>query len=922
MKNKRFFTGILSFWLIFGLFLAGCSTGDDDGGNTGGNTAVTFSSVTANGSSTQTTTQLTLTFSQAITGLSAGDITLSGVSGVSKGTLSGSGPSYTLGISGFTSGGTLSVAVAKSGYTISGSPKSAPIFYYNVGDTIVTLSNVTANGSATETTTQLTLTFSQAITGLSVSDITLSGVSGVSKGTLSGSGPIYTLGISGFTSGGTLSVMAAKSGYAINGSPKTTAIYYSSGGGGSPSLIAKWYASQNNADTDTSVSFEFTANGGVLLSGNSVGLTYTNNSNTITIVHAEWNLSGTASYVISGTKLTLSNVGADIANLIPAGDYYKKDENNNNIGVVFENIFANGDEYDQTTTQLTLYFDRAIPGLTANDITLSGINGVSKGSLSGSGPEYTLNISGFTSGGTLSVSVAKPGYNIIGSPQTVTIYRHAVGITFEQVDANGAAWQTTTQLTLYLWAQDLTTIPDLTANDITLSGVNGVTKGTLSKRNLGYVIAYDLNISGFSSTGTLTVSVVKPGYDIGPPQTVTIYYYIITLSSLTDNGSATQTSTELTLTFDDVIPDLSVNDITISGVAGVTKSYLFSDLAPIYYLGISGVTSGGTLSVSVAKPGYNITGSPKTVTIYYYNDPRPYAPYGISATATSSSSITVSWNSVPSANGYNIYRRTSLSGAETKVGTSTSTSYTDTGLSANTTYYYKVSAYNTYGESNTSAYLTPATTLSSGGVARPSAPTGVSAAQSGSLVNVSWNSVSGATSYRVYRSSTSMGTYTQIGTSSSTSYPDNSPLSGYNYYKVSAENSAGEGNQSSYAPCNFTATATGPKLPDTFISTRNSASSSVLTILSYKLSDKSLADSYTYVYYIDGQANFQYTNAPNTQTDGLGTTGIATTSGSDYLITISDTSLYGGSPGTYRIKVRIISGSQYIETAERSVTIN
>ncbi|WP_461247346.1 ATP-binding protein [Treponema sp. R6D11] len=157
--------------------------------------AVTLNSVTANGSSTQTTTQLTLTFSTAITGLAVGDIALSGVTGVSKGTLSNSGAVYTLTISGFTAGGTLSVAVEKSGYAISGSPQTVTIYYA----TAVTFSSVTANGSSTQTTTQLTLTFSTAITGLAVGDITLSGVTGVSKGTLSNSGAVYTLTISGFT---------------------------------------------------------------------------------------------------------------------------------------------------------------------------------------------------------------------------------------------------------------------------------------------------------------------------------------------------------------------------------------------------------------------------------------------------------------------------------------------------------------------------------------------------------------------------------------------------------------------------------------------------------------------------------------------------------------------------------------------------
>jgi hypothetical protein len=54
----------------------------------------------------------------------------------------------------------------------------------------------------------------------------LSGVSGVTKGTLAGSNP-YTLPISGFTASGEIKVEVAKAGFTINGSPKTVAISYS-----------------------------------------------------------------------------------------------------------------------------------------------------------------------------------------------------------------------------------------------------------------------------------------------------------------------------------------------------------------------------------------------------------------------------------------------------------------------------------------------------------------------------------------------------------------------------------------------------------------------------------------------------------------------------------------------------------------------
>jgi len=49
---------------------------------------------------------------------------------VQKGTLSGSGSTYTLPISGFTGSGTITVSVSKSGYTITGSPKTVYIYVY------------------------------------------------------------------------------------------------------------------------------------------------------------------------------------------------------------------------------------------------------------------------------------------------------------------------------------------------------------------------------------------------------------------------------------------------------------------------------------------------------------------------------------------------------------------------------------------------------------------------------------------------------------------------------------------------------------------------------------------------------------------------------------------------------------------------
>ena len=249
-------------------------------------------------------------------------------------------------------------------------------------------------------------------------------------------------------------------------------------------------------------------------------------------------------------------------------------------------------------------------------------------------------------------------------------------------------------------------------------------------------------------------------------------------------------------------------------------------------------TSGGETNISfevTVEGNRKITGSYKGVlTMFDYTGGNGggggttlSAPTGVTA-SQSGSSVNVSWNSVSGATSYIVYRSSSSSGTFTQIGTSNSTSYTDSSpLSGNNS--YRIVAVNNSGTSSQSSTASVNFTGGGGGTP-PSTPTGVTASQSGTSVNVSWSSVSGATSYIVYRSSSASGTFTQIGTPSSTSYTDNSPLSGNNSYRVAAVNNAGTSSQSSTASVNFTSGGggTAPSVP-TGVSASLS-SSNVLTV--------------------------------------------------------------------------------------------
>ena len=177
------------------------------------------------------------------------------------------------------------------------------------------------------------------------------------------------------------------------------------------------------------------------------------------------------------------------------------------------------------------------------------------------------------------------------------------------------------------------------------------------------------------------------------------------------------------------------------------------------------------------------------------------APTGFTLTQTSSG-IKLSWNRVTGAAGYAIFRALPSDTKYSYHAQTTSTSYTDTDVESGQTYYYAVAAFDS--ESNvgdiSTGYITFSGSGGGGSTTKPSTPSGLNASASSSCIDLTWNSASGASSYNVYRSTSASGTYSYLSNTYSTYYTDCSVSSGTTYYyKVSAENSAGESDKSSYA---------------------------------------------------------------------------------------------------------------------------
>jgi hypothetical protein len=93
----------------------------------------------------------------------------------------------------------------------------------------------------------------------------------------------------------------------------------------------------------------------------------------------------------------------------------------------------------------------------------------------------------------------------------------------------------------------------------------------------------------------------------------------------------------------------------------------------------------------------------------------------LSATASGSGQIYLSWPVVSGTSYYYVSRSTSYYGTYSNIGTTAYTSYSDSGLSSGTTYYYKIQAINTSGSYIYTSSIARRTTVS--GTRRLSPPT-------------------------------------------------------------------------------------------------------------------------------------------------------------------------------------------------------
>lgn len=154
----------------------------------------------------------TITFSEVVTGFLASDVVITGTAGGTKVvSLSGSGPAYNAEVTGMTTSGTViatvpvSAAADLAGNLSTVSNSTTSNWTADTTAPTVTINKGSGQGDPTSTTPILfDVVFSEAITGFTSADISFTGstAGGTLAASISGTGPTYTVSVSGMTTDG------------------------------------------------------------------------------------------------------------------------------------------------------------------------------------------------------------------------------------------------------------------------------------------------------------------------------------------------------------------------------------------------------------------------------------------------------------------------------------------------------------------------------------------------------------------------------------------------------------------------------------------------------------------------------------------------------------------------------------------------
>jgi len=543
--------------------VAGAACADAVGNqNTAGSASVNYSSsnptliITPNSTSfNSASATITFIFSAAVTGFTAGDIT---VTNATKGTFSGSGSTYTLVITP-TAQGAVTVSVpdaAAVDLATNPSLAASSILTYDTAKPDLT---ITPNAIAlADSSIAFTFTFTEPVTGFTSGDVV---VTNGSKGLFTGSGATYTLLVSPSSDGAVTVTVNADTVMDLAGNTNTSAAAFVTSDRTRPAVTVTPNATSTSASPIT-----FTLVFSEVVTGLNQSAIQVSNG-----TKGSFTGSGTTYFL----EVTPGNDG--IVSLTMPANAAADAVGNGNLGTTASvtsdrtgpviDITPSAASTNAGPISFTMIFSEVVTGFTSSDVTTNG----TKGSFSGSGTTYTIQITPSSEGPVTCSVGAGLAVDVSGNGNQAGSGQASYDITNPTINIfpSGSAINASTVVFTFTFSEP---VSGFTNSDV---NVAGATKNAFT----GAGGVYSLTVTPISD-GTITISVGDGACNdlagnslIGSSSTAIIDRAPPTLV-ITPNGTTTNAgSFQATFTFSEpvtgfVLGDIAVTNGTPTGLSG------------------------------------------------------------------------------------------------------------------------------------------------------------------------------------------------------------------------------------------------------------------------------------------------------------------------------------------------------------------
>ena len=280
--------------------------------------------------------------------------------------------------------------------------------------------------------------------------------------------------------------------------------------------------------------------------------------------------------------------------------------------VIFDNIAptvtinqaaGQADPTNGSPILFTVAFSEAVTGFAASDVSFAGstVGGTLAASVTGSGASYTVSVSGMTGSGTV-VAFLVPGAAQDSSgnasaastsvDNTVTFDAAAPTVTINQAAGQGDPTNGSPIAFTVVFSEP---VSGFAASDVSLAG--STVGGTLAASVSGSGASYTVSVTGMTGFGIVRASIVAGAAQDGA-----------------GNSSAASTSSDNTVSFDNVAPTVTINQAPgqadpASGTP-INFAVVFSEAVTGFTgsdVSFAGSTGAGTLVASVSGSGATYT---------------------------------------------------------------------------------------------------------------------------------------------------------------------------------------------------------------------------------------------------------------------------------------------------------------------------